>query len=62
MGKNNFVAKNMNTYNRSSIHIDRKKEGLSEKEEVNLGFTDFKKSSMEDQNKTTLCTENEEIL
>lgn len=39
--KNNYIAKHMNKVNRSSIHIDRKKEGISAEEDVNKGIKDF---------------------
>lgn len=41
MSKNNFVAKHMHTYNKSSVHIDKKKEGISEQEDINQGIYDF---------------------
>lgn len=39
--KNNFIAKNMNRVNHSSIHIDKKKEGISSDEDVQNGISEF---------------------
>lgn len=39
--KNNYIAKHMNTYNKSSVHIDRKKESISSEEEIKDGVQEF---------------------
>lgn len=40
--KNNFIAKNMNRVNHSSIHIDKKKEELTAQEDIEQGLEEIK--------------------
>mgnify|MGYP003412488754 CR=1 FL=1 len=50
--KNNHIAKHMNTYNKSSVHTDRKKEGISSSEEIKDGVQEFIDSFYKHQEET----------
>lgn len=56
--KSNFVAKHMNTFNKSSIHKDLKKEGIDALLEINQGLAEYQdKTDIETEQKTTQSIE-----